>query len=114
MSESIPIHEYLEIVREEVEGLLEKVVEDARAAATTDNTDAARRFAIQARESAGAAIGKFLRARRDAYESIGKGTDTLIDDALLDIEATMLAAITHAKDADNASIRLMRVKGVRN
>jgi len=113
MSESIPIHEYLEIVREEVEGLLEKTMENAHAAATATETYEAGTFAIQARESAGAAVGKFMRVRNDVYNSIGKGEQKSIDDALLDIEATMLAAITHAKDADNASIRLMRVKGIR-
>lgn len=111
MSESIPIHEYLKIVREEVEGLLEKTMENAHAAATATEIFAARDFAIQARESAGAAVGKYMRVRNDVYNSIGKGAQKSIDDALLDVEATMLAAITHAKYADNACIRLTRVFG---
>ena len=111
MSETISLHGHLEIVREEIDNIVADAEVSSRAAATATDTESARGFAIQAREHAGKAIGKFMRVRRDVNDSVGIGSEKSIDNAIYNMDAAVSTAVGYAEDADDACIRLMRVFG---
>ena len=94
--------------RKTIEDMLEQTKEYAYGADVATDVVAAHKLAMKARESAGVVVGAW-RLPKEVQKHINKTGDQSIDDDMKELEDLVLDAVSFARQADDAAIRLNKL-----